>query len=496
MKSTSKFNMILKLKIYFTSIILSIIILIGVTFYNLTRITSIEDEITNIYQIRTLLGDIEAIENDTRMITINLMLANESQKAKLFDAITKKTTEADSVMAVSLVQIKDYPIYKENFDNIKNIISELREERKIATNMAIEIPSSERLLFFENGIDKKYIQFENTIHDAILQLNSDKVEHNKVGASTRKNVYVGTIFGGSLLIFLVLFIMFTVLKMIKNISDELRNGINILGTSASEILTTVTEISTGAAETATAISETTTTVEEVRQTAMLSNKKALLLLDSSQRAADSVDKGKEAIYKVFEAMKRIDSQMGVISETVVKLSEQNRTIGEITSTVADIADQSNLLAVNAAIEAAKAGENGRGFAVVANEIRSLADQSKKATIQVKEILNEINKSVNQAVSVTSEGTKAMEESRVLVAESGNVIELLSENVEEATQSSMQISSSNQQQMAGMEQIVPAMENIKTASEQNVNGIRQAQSAAHDLSTLGQNLKAIIERFNL
>ena len=285
-------------------------------------------------------------------------------------------------------------------------------------------------------------------------------------------------------------------EKLKAITLEIRNGVTVLGTSAAEILSTVTEISTGAAETATSVSETTTTVEEVRQTALVSNQKAQSLMSSSQKAADSVEKGRESINDVIIAMKKIDNQMVVISETILKLADQNRTIGEITSSVSDIADQSNLLAVNAAIEAAKAGEHGRGFTVVAQEIRSLADQSKKATAQVKEIINEINRSVNQAVGVTEQGTRTVEEGRKLVAQSGDVIELLAENVEETAQSSIQISSSNQQQMAGMDQIVPAMENIKLASAQNVTGIKQAQAAAHDLNTLGHNLKEIIEKFKL
>ncbi|MFZ4548779.1 MAG: methyl-accepting chemotaxis protein [Bacteroidales bacterium] len=283
---------------------------------------------------------------------------------------------------------------------------------------------------------------------------------------------------------------------LKNITTEIKNGAAVLGTSASEILTTVTEIITAAAETATSVTETTTTVEEVRQTSMVSNQKAQSLMKSSQKAGDSVEKGRASTDEVIASMKKIDDQMNLISDTVIKLAEQHRTIGEITTSVSDIADQSNLLAVNAAIEAAKAGEQGRGFAVVAQEIRSLSDQSKKATAQVKEILDQINKSVNQAVGVTEQGSRTVSDGRKLVAQSGEVIELLALNVEETAQASIQISSSNKQQMAGMEQIVPAMENIKIASEQQLSGIKQAQTAARDLNALGQNLKDIIEKFKM
>src|SRR4028119_1286641 len=107
-------------------------------------------------------------------------------------------------------------------------------------------------------------------------------------------------------------------------------------------------------------------------------------------------------------MQRIREQMEAIGESMMRLSEQSQAIGAIIATVDDLAQQSNLLAVNAAIEAAKAGEQGKGFAVVAQEVKSLADQSKQATTQVRTILNDIQKATGAAVMATEQGSKAVE----------------------------------------------------------------------------------------
>src|SRR5262249_21707647 len=146
-----------------------------------------------------------------------------------------------------------------------------------------------------------------------------------------------------------------------------------------------------AGETATAVGETTTTVEEVRQTAQVASQKARLVADSSQKAAQISQGGRKSTEDVIAGMVRIRQQMQAMAESMVRLSEQGQAIGQIIATVEDLAAQSNLLAVNAAIEAAKSGEHGKGFSVVAQEVKSLAEQSRQATNQVRTILSEIQK---------------------------------------------------------------------------------------------------------
>ena len=277
----------------------------------------------------------------------------------------------------------------------------------------------------------------------------------------------------------------------RSITRQLQETISLLASSSSEILATTTQVATGASETAASVSETTVTVEEVKQTAQVAAQKAKYVADNAQQAAQVSEKGRKAVEEAVGGMRSVQEQMESVAESIVGLSEQSQSIGEIVATVNDLADQSNLLAVNAAIEATKAGEQGKGFAVVAQEVRSLAEQSKQATAKVRAILSDIQKATNAAVLATEQGNKAVDAGMRQSEEAGESIRILAERIVEAAQAASQISASSQQQMAGMDQVAQAMENIKQASSQNVSGTKQAEAAAHDLHELGQKLKQMV-----
>ena len=288
-------------------------------------------------------------------------------------------------------------------------------------------------------------------------------------------------------------------RMVENLREvnrETREGVNVLAASASEILAATTQVASGAAETATAVSETTTTVEEVKQTAQVATQKAKYVSDSAQKSAQVSQSGKKAMDGTIAGMQRIRDQMESIAESIVRLSEQSQAIGEIIASVNDLAEQSNLLAVNAAIEAAKAGEQGKGFAVVAQEVKSLAEQSKQATAQVRTILSDIQKATGAAVMATEQGSKAVEAGVKQSAEASDAIRQLADSIAEAAQAATQIAASSQQQLVGMDQVALAMENIKVASTQNVASTRQAETAAQNLHELGQKLKQLVEQYRV
>ena len=279
----------------------------------------------------------------------------------------------------------------------------------------------------------------------------------------------------------------------RSIGRQLQESIAQLTTSAAEISAVTTQVSSSASETAAAVSETMATVDEVKQTAQVSNQQSKHVSEQAKKAAQVAEDGAKTVDDLLTGMHHIREQMEAVAESIAALSEQSQNIAEITVVVDNLADQSNLLAVNAAIEAAKAGEYGKGFAVVAQEVKNLAEQSRRATAQVREILEESRQKTHRAVLATEQSNKAAESGLQQVQEAEISINALTDMIAEAAQAAVQIAASSQQQAVGMDQIALAMRNIEQATAQNVAGAKQTESAAHHLNNLSHRLTQMVQR---
>jgi methyl-accepting chemotaxis protein len=285
-------------------------------------------------------------------------------------------------------------------------------------------------------------------------------------------------------------------KKFRQQMKSLLEATNLLVASITRISTTASQLATSASETSSSISEVTTTAEEVKQTSQVASEKA----DYVARSADSTTRisyaGKQATENTMIGIDRIREEMNYIAESTVQLSSQTKSIEDIINTVSDIADQSNILSVNAAIEAAKAGEHGKGFAVVAQEVKTLANQSKEATNQVREILGDIQKATATAVMATERGTKTVAEAVELSEQAGDAIDRLSSRVTESSEAAMQITASNQQQLSGMDQLSQAMESINDATQQNLEGVKHLEDAIKGLEEMAQTLTSITSSYKI
>lgn len=286
------------------------------------------------------------------------------------------------------------------------------------------------------------------------------------------------------------------IERLQKETREITEAVNVIASSSNQMAATTAELAAGTQQTAVSVSETSTTVEEVKQTASASTQKARHVTELAQNAAQISHSGAKLVAETLEGISKIKEQMEYIAGTIIKLSEHSQAVGEIIAAVDDLAEQSNLLAVNASIEAAKAGESGKGFGVVAQEIRSLAEQSKQSTRQVRSILNDIQKASSAAALATEKGTRAVDSAVAQSGGTGDAIRELSKSIAEASQAVLQIAASIQQQLVGMDQVAGAMASIKQATAQNASSTKQVEVTVKSLQELGQKLKQMVQHYKV
>lgn len=231
-------------------------------------------------------------------------------------------------------------------------------------------------------------------------------------------------------------------------------------------------------------------VEEMRRTGGRIGESARLVAEQAGKAAEAGEGGRRAAEEVDRAMVGIEQRVRALEGEIGALATQTDQIGEIVSTVAGIADQSNLLAFNATIEAAKAGEQGAGFAVVADEVRTLAERSKRATAQIQAILNEVEKATKTAERSAHEGLDAVVSGRERAASAARTIDELAEANREAERTTREIADFVPSQAEASDVVLEvAEESVKSAVEVRGEAHHSSNSTA-ELDRLAERLREL------
>ncbi len=281
---------------------------------------------------------------------------------------------------------------------------------------------------------------------------------------------------------------------VSQFSLSLRTTATTLGNSAGVLNESNTAQSEVITRQAAAIQEAQVTAQEIRETSRLASEKAEGVLHQTHVIEKLGQEGEAAIAQSITSMQEIRNQVEEMASRIKTLGEHTRKIENITRTVKDLADQSNMLALNAAIEAVRSGEHGKGFGVVAREIRSLADQSVRATGRVNTILQEISESIHATVSMTEQGSERVAASVAQVKAFGESTRKLSSIMQENTLAVRQISVAVNQQNAGITQIFQAINELSTGMNETMSRLNETSSVSANVESVATRVSELIESY--
>jgi len=248
----------------------------------------------------------------------------------------------------------------------------------------------------------------------------------------------------------------------------------------------------GANEQVEVIQMTTDMLDNFLHLSMRVNEQARVTTENAQQTASISEEGQTAIRDTISGMVRIRNQVLDIGKTIARLAQMTRRIDEIISSVSEIATQSNLLALNASIEAARAGTQGRGFAVVADEVRTLSQQSTSAADQVRSILAEIQSAVKETIEATEKGMEGLDNGLSQAEQADTIMLGLSNNVNDSHHSVRSIYDVIRQQTDGMEEIAINMERIKRITDNNLSSVQMVGTVSSNLTRLADELQMAVQ----
>ncbi|MBV5340232.1 MAG: methyl-accepting chemotaxis protein [Deltaproteobacteria bacterium] len=269
-----------------------------------------------------------------------------------------------------------------------------------------------------------------------------------------------------------------------------------VATASNQLHNTAEQIATAAEEVASQSSTVATASEEMSATSNDISHNCTLASDIANRASDMAHSGANVVQETISGMQSIADKVRESSHTVAALGARSDQIGAIVGTIEDIADQTNLLALNAAIEAARAGEQGRGFAVVADEVRALAERTTRATREIGEMIKAIQKETGGAVASMESGVKEVEKGMDSSRRSGEALQQILEGINEVTMQVHQIATAAEEQTAVTGEISTNIHQITDVVQQTANGAHQTAGAASSLLLLAKDLEGLVGRFKL
>jgi CHASE3 domain sensor protein len=464
------------------------LVVIGVASYrNTNRLIENDALVAHTYQVQASLAELLAEVNDA--VTNErgyIITGDESYLGQYQSVFAAAKSMVDDLRKLTA----DNPNQQRRLGNLAPVIDtrlmELNEAIDLRRNQGFEAATK----FVEGGTGKAHMDQIRAIIAAADHDEKDllKVRTEDARASAEITMAI-TLWGGLLGTLAVAAIGWWITR---SLSQQIGSAVGMVQSSSTELQAAANQQATGAKQQTAAMTEISTTITELLATSRQIAESAQRVAQNAEQTANAARSGHGTVDLTHESITGIRRQVDQIVSHMLELGKKSQEIGAVLDIVSELAEQTNILAINATIEAAGAGEAGKRFAVVADEIRKLADRVSGSTKEVRTLIDDVRSAVNTTVMATETGSKAVDAGSRQFSDVASAFKKIAGLVSTATDAAREIELSTKQQSSAVEQVNLAIANVTQASMETETSAGQTQQTASQMATLSKDLLRIIQ----